>query len=76
MSNPKLILFLFLFFSLSAACKLKSNELLTKELKEKIYKQAQEIVSIMSSEEKVGQVIHIAIPSKEVDDKTIQEIQK
>lgn len=75
-TNQKFFLFMFFFFAFGIACKLKSNEILTKEVKEKIYKQATEIVSKMSTEEKAGQVIHIAIPSKTVDEKTIAEIKK
>ncbi len=74
--NQKLLLFVFFFLAFGMACKLKPNEILTKEIKERIYKQAVEIVSKMSVEEKAGQVIHIAIPSKVVDEKTISEIQK
>lgn len=74
--NQQFFLFMFFFFAFGVACKLKSNEILTKEIKEKIYKQATEIVSKMSVEEKAGQVIHIAIPSKIVDEKTVAEIKK
>ncbi len=46
------------------------------ELKNKIQKLATEIVLKMSDEEKAGQVIHISIPGKELDEVAISEIKR
>ena len=46
------------------------------ELKSKIQKIATDIVLKMSDEEKAGQVIHIAIPGKDLDDVAISEIKR
>jgi beta-N-acetylhexosaminidase len=46
------------------------------ELKSKIQKLATDIVLKMSDEEKAGQVIHISIPGKELDEVAISEIKR
>ncbi len=46
------------------------------EVKDKIKKIAREIVQKMSDEEKAGQVIHIALPGKDIDEVSISEIKK
>ncbi len=46
------------------------------ELKNKIQKLATDIVLKMTDEEKAGQVIHISIPGKELDDLAISEIKR
>lgn len=46
------------------------------ELKSKIQKLATDIVLKMSDEEKAGQVIHISIPGKELDEVAISELKR
>lgn len=46
------------------------------ELKNKIQKLATDIVQKMTDEEKAGQVIHISIPGKELDEVAISEIKR
>jgi beta-N-acetylhexosaminidase len=46
------------------------------ELKNKIQKIANDIVLKMSDEEKAGQVIHVSIPGKELDEIAISEIKR
>jgi len=61
---------IFLFFVVPTFSQEKS------ELKSKIQKIATDIVLKMSDEEKAGQVIHIAIPGKDLDDVAISEIKR
>jgi len=46
------------------------------EVKDKIKKISKEIVQKMSDEEKAGQVIHIALPGKDIDEISSSEIKK
>ncbi|MCB1177541.1 MAG: glycoside hydrolase family 3 protein, partial [Leptospiraceae bacterium] len=64
----------FFFFLLSFQCNLCSKDL-SYEASIKIDKIAREIVSKMTDEEKAGQVIHVAIPGKEINKDAIKEIE-
>ncbi|MDX1958433.1 MAG: glycoside hydrolase family 3 protein [Leptospiraceae bacterium] len=69
------ILTIILLFSQLTCSFLKSEEVKSIP-KEKIHRFATKILNGMSDEEKAGQVIHIAVPGREVDEETIEEIQK
>ncbi len=69
-------IFLMFLFALCFTCKLRPNEILTKQTQEKIHTIASSIVSKMSDEQKAGQVIHLAIPSKELDEVALSELKK
>lgn len=69
------LLFLSILFPFLSNLSICSQDL-KPEIKDKIKKIAKEIVQKMSDEEKAGQVIHIAIPGKEIDDISSSEIKK
>jgi beta-N-acetylhexosaminidase len=69
------LLLIFITCVIFGSVNLCSQEL-KQETREKIRRIAAKIVSSMSDEDKAGQVIHIAIPGKEFDDETAEEIRK